>query len=256
MRLHDANVHLGQWPFRRLPFTDAGTLLARMDALDIERAAVAGTHAVLYRNAHEANRELAEWTDGHRDRLLPVATLDPGYPGNREDLAWCAEVLGARALRLLPRWHGFDLSAPTALDLARLAAGHGMTIVVPGRLEDSRQRHRLAPQTDVTLDELLAFAHALPDTRILATELPLRIDDAVLARLQDVPTLWFEMSRMPGGAERTFARLVEALGADRFLFGTGMPFKVPEPALLKLQTILDAAATAAIAHGNFVRLFG
>jgi uncharacterized protein len=256
MRLHDANAHLGHWPLRRLPFTDAGTLLARMDALGIERAAVANSHAVLYRNVHEANRELAVWVAGHRDRLAPVATLDPNYPGASPDLAWCAERLGARALRLLPRWHGYDLGDPSTIDIARLAAARGMVIVVPGRLEDSRQRHRLAPQTDVTLDEVLSFAAAIPDVRILATELSVRNDDAVLSRVLALRNLSFEMSRLPGGAERTFAQLVEALGADRFLFGTGMPFKVPEVALLKLETIRDATAAAAITRGNFERLFG
>jgi hypothetical protein len=38
--------------------------------------------------------------------------------------------------------------------------------------------------------------------------------------------------------KNAFARLVEALGADRFLFGTGMPFKA-----------------AAIARGSFERVF-
>ncbi len=256
MTLHDANAHLGHWPFRRLPFTGVEALLSRMDALGIDRAAVTSSHAVLYRNVHEANRELAEWTNGRRDRLAPVATLDPGYPGAGVDLAWCAEVLGARALRLLPRWHGFGLSDPVTLDLVRLAAARGMAIVVPGRLEDGRQRHRLAPQTDVTLDEVLALAGALPDARILATELPVRLDDADLSRIRAAPGLSFEISRMPGGADRTFPRLVEALGADRFLFGTGMPFKVPEVALLKLETVRDASAAAAIARGGFERLFG
>jgi uncharacterized protein len=256
VRLNDANAHLGQWPFRKLPSTGVDALLSRMDALGIGRAAVASSHAVLYRNVHEANRELAAWMEGRRDRLVPVVTLDPLYPGAGDDLAWCTERLGARALRLLPRWHGFDLSDPGALDLARLAAARGMTIVVPGRLEDSRQRHRLAPQTDVSLGEVLAFAAAVPGVRILATELSMVLDDAVLARVRAVSNLSFEMSRMPGGADRTFARLVEALGADRFLFGTGMPFKVPEPALLKLGTVRDAAAAAAIAAGNFERLFG
>jgi predicted TIM-barrel fold metal-dependent hydrolase len=184
-----------------------------------------------------------------------VATLDPNYPDSNDDLAWCAERLGARALRLLPRWHGFDLSDPSAIELARHAAARGMVIVVPGRLEDSRQRHRLAPQTDVTLDEVLTFAAAVPEVRILATEMPVRHDDAVLSRVRALPNLSFEISRMPAGADRTFARLVEALGPDRFLFGTGMPFKVPEPALLKLQTVRDASA-AAIAADNFTRLFG
>ena len=127
---------------------------------------------------------------------------------------------------------------------------------MPGRLEDSRQRHRLSPQTDVTLDEVLAFAVAVPDARILATELSLRFDADLLARVRGVSNLSFEISRMPGGAERTFARLVEALGADRFVFGTGMPFKVPEVALLKLETVGDSSAAAAIAAGNYERLFG
>jgi len=254
--LHDANAHLGGWPFRRLPFTGVGDLLARMDAQGIERAAVCNTQSVLYRNVHEGNRELAEWLPWHRDRLVPVATLDPKYPGCREDLTWCAGELGARALRLLPRWHGFDLPGPEALDLARHAADLGLALVVPGRLEDTRQRHRLAPQSDVTLEEVLAFARALPEARVLATELPLPLDEVVLAGLRETGNLCFEISRMPAWADRGLVRLVNSLGAGRFLFGTGMPFKVPEVAALKLATLHDADAADAVGSLNFQKYFG
>ncbi|HPY50735.1 MAG TPA: amidohydrolase family protein, partial [Sedimentisphaerales bacterium] len=41
------------------------------------------------------------------------------------------------------------------------------------------------------------------------------------------------------GDGHELGRLIADLGADRVVFGTGMPFNYPDPALLKLE-VLDA----------------
>jgi predicted TIM-barrel fold metal-dependent hydrolase len=50
---------------------------------------------------------------------------------------------------------------------------------------------------------------------------------------------------------------VQNLGAERVVLGTGMPFKYPDPALLKVE-VLDAPETTkqAILGGNAERLLG
>ena len=58
MKLCDVHAHIGHWPFHRLPFVDAASLLAEMDRLGIRRAAVCNTHGVFYKNPQASNEEI------------------------------------------------------------------------------------------------------------------------------------------------------------------------------------------------------
>jgi len=51
-------------------------------------------------------------------------------------------------------------------------------------------------------------------------------------------------------------RLIQNLGEDRIVFGTGMPFHYPDPAIAKIE-VLDAspAVKEKIRRGNAARLF-
>ena len=52
-------------------------------------------------------------------------------------------------------------------------------------------------------------------------------------------------------------RMVAAVGADRVLFGTGLPLQYPACNVAKLEHAgLDAAARAAVEAGNARRLLG
>jgi predicted TIM-barrel fold metal-dependent hydrolase len=52
-------------------------------------------------------------------------------------------------------------------------------------------------------------------------------------------------------------RLLETLGAGRLVFGTGMPFKYPGPALLKLEKMhVSEEERAMIGGGNAEGLVG
>ncbi len=57
--------------------------------------------------------------------------------------------------------------------------------------------------------------------------------------------------------QQTIPRLLETLGPERLVFGTGMPLKYGKAALLKLE-LLDAppAAKERLAHENMERLLG
>ena len=73
--LIDINTWIGHWPFRRLRRATAAGLLKHMDRVGIDTAVVADVSAVLYRDSHAATQDLASAVRRHRDRLLPVATL-------------------------------------------------------------------------------------------------------------------------------------------------------------------------------------
>ena len=255
MKLCDAHAHIGHWPFHSLPFTDARSLLNEMNRLSIERSAVCHTHAVFYKNTQAANEELAKETRKLRDRLSPVATLNPLYVQAEEDFRICVDSLGMAGLRLVPQYHGYGLDDARAVALAEAAGKAKMPVLVPRILVDPRQRHWMDVEATVPLEALVAFARKVPGTSVVGAEYILSADDATVKSLKSAPNLLFEISRisyLQGGA---IPGLIEKVGPDRLLFGTGVPFKVPEVTLLKMEMVAGRRARERIGSGTFSRIF-
>ena len=163
--LIDINTYIGHWAFRRLPNNTAEALVRQMDAHGIDWAVVASTHGILYKSAHSANEELAEQARPFRDRLLPFATLNPTYPGWREDLRRCAEDLGLRGIRLFPQYHGYELADPVSLELIDAATELGWVVQVPMRVVDRRQRHAYDLAEDIAANAFAAVFALRPQVR-------------------------------------------------------------------------------------------
>jgi predicted TIM-barrel fold metal-dependent hydrolase len=258
MTLLDANAWLGHYPFRAVPHNTPGGLLRLMDRHGIERAVVSSLHSVFYTDAHSGNEELAQWVRPHRDRLIPFATLNPAFPGWERDLAQCCAEWDMRGLRLFPAHHRFALASPPCTDLVRAAAERGLSVAIPLRLEDRRQQHWMDATPEVTLAEIAELARACPQADIVVLE-AIGVESSPFVRdpsLADA-RVYFEISRMAVVLQRTIPTLLERLGARRLVFGTGMPLKIPGPAVLKLQ-LLDAPAEAKtlLGAGNMRRLLG
>jgi predicted TIM-barrel fold metal-dependent hydrolase len=254
----DANAWLGHYPFRSVPNNTPEGLLRLMDKHGIEKAVVSSLQAVFYRDAHPGNEELARWVAPHRDRLIPCATLNPTYAGWERDLRQCCEEWGMRGLRLFPSHHNYPLTAPECLELVRAASGRGLHVAIPQRLEDRRQRHWMDTTAEVTLTDVAALARACPETEIVVLE-ALGVESSPFVRDPSLAEarVSFEFSRMATVLQRSIPRLIEVLGPERLVFGTGMPLKYAKAALLKLELL--AAPTAVkeqLARGNMERLLG
>lgn len=254
----DINAYLGHFAFRPLRHNTAESLLRLMDRKGIERAAVSSAAAITYRNAHAGNEELAREIRPHRDRLVLFGVLNPAYAGWKEDLRRLLERHGARGLRLYPRWHHYRLTDPACLELVREAAASALLISIPLRVEDRRQQSWLVDVADVDHAEIAALVRAAPEARFVlvngsgyAGSVLGRKDNGLPANYSvDISLLTVELANELG-------RLLEALGEDRLLFGTGMPFHYPDPALVKLE-LLEApeAVKEKIRRGNAARLLG
>jgi len=109
---------------------------------------------------------------------------------------------------------------------------------------------------DVPLDELVTLVRAFPQARFIFlngigfSRSPLGRKDGGLPA-----NYWIEISRLSALLANEIGELVSQLGADRIVFGSGMPFKYPDPALLKVK-VLDAPLEAKekIRSGNAARL--
>ncbi len=235
----DVNAFLGHYAFRRLRHNRASELLAIMDHFGIVRACVASADAILYRDSHMGNVLLREETLPHSERFWCYATINPAYAEWRHDLRQCL-AWGFKGLRLYPKHHGYSLQDPETARLIEAAAEAGLPVSIPVRVEDPRQRHWLDIEATVSIEEVLAAAERHRIATFILTESvpPLQPDAAIWARMRRV-NLYLEMSRMTAVMENSIGFLIQHLGEDRVLFGTGLPFKTPSASFLKMLA-LDA----------------
>lgn len=238
----DTNAHLGYFAFRQLRHNTAAELLRLMDEKGIDKAMVSSASAITYRNTQPANEELAEEVKGHFDRLIPFAVINPFYAGWQDDLKICHEKFGMKGLRLYPKWHNYALSDRCLVDLIHQATERQMIVSIPLRVEDYRQRSWLVDVPDVPPAEIVDLVKACPQARFILlngrgyTGSPLGKEDNGLPA-----NYYIELSRLTATLADELGTLVSRLGPERVVFGTGMPFKYPDPSLVKLE-VLDASA--------------
>jgi uncharacterized protein len=254
----DCNAYLGNFAFRRLQHNDADGLLQLMDRAGIHRACVSSASAIMYRNSQSGNQELHQQVEAHRDRLTPFAVINPAYARWHDDLRWCHEVLGARGLRLYPAYHMYSLEDPCCSQLVDAAAELGMVVSIPVRAEDRRQRHWLVDVPDVAVGQMAELAAAHPQARFIVLEAMGLMGSDLVRRADELPgNYWIETSRPDPLFHKELQLLKDTLGADRLVFGTGICFKYPEPALLRMQ-VLQATdeEKERIFSGNMLTLLG
>ncbi|MBL8295409.1 MAG: amidohydrolase family protein [Bryobacterales bacterium] len=252
----DVNAYLGHFAFRALRHNTADGLLRLMDRKRIERALVSSASSITYRSAHAGNEEIAADLARHRDRLIGCAVLNPAYAGWRDDLRTCHEEFGMKALRLYPRWHNYKLTDESCQELIQQATRRGMAVTIPLRVEDRRQQSWLVDIPDVAHAEIAAAIQAAPEARFLLMN-GSGFAASVLGRKNNglPPNYAIEISLLTVELANELGQLLQNLGEDRIVFGTGIPFHYPDPSLTKLE-ILDAPESVKqkIRAGNAARI--
>jgi len=110
----------------------------------------------------------------------------------------------------------------------------------------------------VALADITTLVKAHPDARFVFLN-GMGFVGSQLGRADNgLPENYFiEISRLTAVMRAEIRALMDNLGPDRIVFGTGMPFKYPDPALVKLE-VLEATEESkeAIRAGNAMRLLG
>ena len=258
MMIVDLNAYLGHWPFRRLRHNTADGLLALMDRAGIDMACVSSAGAIFYKDSQAGNEELHEQIADHADRLVPFAVINPSYADWQHDLQVCADDFGARGLRLYPHYHGYELGNACCGELVAAAAERGMVISLPIRQIDQRQRHWLLEIPDVALTDLAALVARHPDAQFVFLNGLNFVNSPLGQPDSDLPANYaIGISRLSAVMAEEMRTLLDNLGPERVVFGTGMPFKYPEVALLKVEVLRATdEEKQAILGGNALRMLG
>src|SRR5439155_2094280 len=189
-------------------------------------------------------------------RFKPVPTVHPGLPQWEQVLADAANG-GAPAVRCDPLYLGLE---PVGGEIRALAAACGaarMPLMLAVRLEDGRQRHPNDRVGELPAAAVRALIRSDRDVRLLVTH----ADRAFIEEVHfgstpaEARRIWWDISWIWGPPEDHLALLLDTIGAERFVFGTGQPLRLPEASVAKLDLLeLAPERRAAIESRNVQEL--
>ncbi|MBM4186765.1 MAG: hypothetical protein FJ206_05565 [Gemmatimonadetes bacterium] len=251
----DVNTFLGHHPFRRLDGGSPAAIVAGLERVGIDQAWISNLAAVFWRDPTEGNRIVYQAAT-HHVCLRPVPAVHPGLPGWIEVLEEAVDR-ESPCVRVDPISYGIAPSGSEMLALVRAAAERNLPLQLAVRLEDSRQRHPNDLTGELPAWAVRALIRSHPEARLIVTHADRDLieqvhfgstPDEASRILWDICWLW-------GPPEDQLQLLVTTIGAGRFCFGTGMPLRIPESSIAKLElTELTPTERRAIESSN-ARLF-
>ncbi len=251
----DVNTFVGGYPFRRVPGTSVDALLEAMDRVGIDEAWVSHLPSVYWREPAAGNAWLYQ-TVQRSDRLHPVPAVHPGLPG-WEELIREAREAGAPAVRCDPTFYGLNPRGPEMLNLTAQCGAEGMALLLAVRLEDARQRHPSDGAAELPAAAVRSLVRSHPAVRLIVTHADRSFVEEVHfgSTPGEAGRIWWDICWIWGPPEDHLDTLFHTIGAERFLFGTGQPLRIPEAAVAKLD-LLDFGADqrTVIESGNAVAI--
>ena len=256
----DCNVHLFDWPFRKLKYARTEALAAKLRKHRITKAWAGNFEAVLHRQFNAANRRLAEECRSKGEGMfVPIGSVNPGGPDWEEDLRRCHEEHRMAGVRLYPAYHGYRLDHADFAKLLAESAQRGLLVQIALRMEDERCHHPALVFGAVDVGPLVEVLKKLPQARVQL------INAAGPLLGKNVPALVQETQVTFDIAAGGLGRLIEgqnhsyggAIPVERLVFGSHAPFFPCESALMKLfESPLDLAQLEKLMHANARRLIG
>lgn len=232
----DSNVLIGNWPFRRLPYTDPGELRKVLSDEGITRAIAGSLNAVFFRDVQDGNEMLYKAVDRHRDFFTPAATINPTYALWEKDYKQAIEE-GAAALRIYPEYQNWDILDHSAFELYEACRKDKLPIILTAEIEDIRQRHFMDNPRDWLGGEVRQLIEHIDGLKILVVNA--RADRmreiALTLPSQKRKQVFFDISAVWGPFVDDIALCVNQIGAAQFVFGSHASLKTPETAVMKLK---------------------
>jgi predicted TIM-barrel fold metal-dependent hydrolase len=246
MQRLDINACFGHWPYWDLYHKAVDDLLRLMDRNGIERAACMSLRS-LFIDWRQGNSETLAAAAEHADRLIPAVTISPFLGGDGRELDRLLDG-GAKMIRLYPTFHSFRLDDAFVDDICAAAGDRGVPVMIPTR---PMMNWRFAA---VPLEAIGPVVERHPSTRFVMSGPNYLIEYQALVRvMKRCANVWYEISCLQGF--NSVVNLVNAVGADRILFGTGALLNYPACNVAKLDHAgISDQHRKAIASGNATKL--
>ena len=261
----DTNVHLFDWPFRKLKYGRTKALVAKLRKHRIVQAWAGSYEGLLHKNLDGVNARLAEECQANGEKmLLPFGAVNPALPDWEEDLRRCQEKYKMPGVRLYPSYHNYTLQNPEVARLLKLAGQRGLVVQLAVRMEDPRVHLPVTRTPIVDLDPLPDLLAALPGLKLqlLNTFTGTQERRAASARqLIEKTQVTFDISHLEGhaGVGKLIAGDRDAgrppVPLQRVVFGTHAPYFPCESAVFKLfESPLGRPELEKVMRGNSERI--
>jgi hypothetical protein len=258
----DSNVHLFEWPFRKLKYDRTEALIAKLRKHRITKAWAGSFEAVLHKQLDPINRRLAEECRARGDGLLiPIGSINPAWPDWEEDLRRCHEQHHMPGVRLYPAYHGYALDHPQIARLLADAAKRGLLVQIVLRMEDERVHHPAISIGAVNVSPLTELLKRIPQAKLqLINSAGPLLGNNISALVRETQ-ITFDIAATEGNGG--VGRLMEgknpsyrgAIPVERLLFGSHAPYFPCESALFKLfESPLSFDQLAKLMSANARRL--
>jgi predicted TIM-barrel fold metal-dependent hydrolase len=260
----DTNVHLFDWPFRKLKYARTESLIAKLRKHRITKAWAGSFEAVLHKQLDQINRRLVDECRTRGDGMLTaIGSVNPAWPDWDEDLRLCHEQYRMRGVRLYPAYHGYSLDHPEFARLLAEAAKRDLLVQIVLRMEDERVHHTAIAVGAVNVSPLPELLKKVPKAKVqLINSAGPLLGNNTSTLVRDTQVA-FDIAATEGNGG--VGQLIDgknysyrgAIPVERLLFGSHAPYFPCESALLKLfESPLSLKQLGMLMSANAERVFG
>jgi hypothetical protein len=123
--------------------------------------------------------------------------------------------------------------------LAAACGAARVPLMLAVRLEDGRQRHPNDRVPELPPAAVRALIRSDADVRLLVTHADRAFVEEVHfgSTPEEARRIWWDICWIWGPPEDHLATLLDTIGPDRFVFGTGQPLRLPENSIAKLDLL-------------------
>ena len=259
----DTNIHLFEWPFRKLKYATTAKLVDKLRKHRISQAWAGNYEALFSKDINGVNARLAEECRVRGEGiLLPFGTVNLAWPDWEEDLRRCHEVHRMHGIRIYPIYQTFNLDHSDFMRFVQLATDRKMIIQIVGDMEDSRHHHPIVSVREMSMAPVVDVVKKIPSARIQLVYWNHRVPRDLMSKLVNETNVTFDTSRIEGSGEvgrliegKSWSGNPEAIPAERILFGSHAPYFPVEANLIKLfEAPLTLEQMAGIMNGNARRI--
>ena len=242
----DANIAVGRRHDRRVSIGSTEGTLKAMDSAGIDRALVYTPHAIGY-DSQEGNAYLMELVEG-QSRLVPQFACNPSY----DDLDAVASTFKQHhisSVRMAPAVHNYPFLPWVVRPWLDWLAAQTLPVFLPVNYDFIHRVHVLNPA------ELHDTLERYPNVNAILCEAQYHEMSWIMPLVRSLPNLYIELSRTVN--TDGVARMLDAVGDQRILFGSRFPDGSMSPLLYQLhRSGLSDESLASICAGNLERLLG
>jgi len=215
----DAHAHLGAtvdgWMY--IPTPDADTMIKVMDRMGVDKACISASLASP--DYQRGNDLTAEAVRKYPERFIGLARVNPHYPEDiRPELERCFDLLGMRGIKIHPTSNDYPVDGEGYQEVWKFASErkafvlshtwHDTPTCSPGKFVSIAKKY---PEVPIILGHSGGQAKGYQEA---------------IKAVKECPNLYLDLT----GSLITgtwVERMVEAVGAERILYGTDFPFIDP-----------------------------